>query len=160
MAKKADSAKSKPDRLAAYQQAEFGLSRGMGIKEVTETWGLPTDMRTDRNYTFMHWCDMRVALLIDGVLEGWDAPFADSKAGARLYKYGEPWTVASMRWGVDRKIEGYSGPLLGRGEIQRWTPLRWVVLDSHGHIVSWCDAAQHRAPVTPPAFNPPWDTGR
>jgi hypothetical protein len=115
MAKKADSAKSKPDRLAAYQQAEFGLSRGMGIKEVTETWGLPTDMRTDRNYTFMHWCDMRVALLIDGVLEGWDAPFADSKAGARLYKYGEPWTAASMRWGVDRKIEGYSGPLLGRG---------------------------------------------
>jgi hypothetical protein len=95
--------------------------------------------------------------MIDGELRAWDAPFADSKAGIHLFSYGEPWIHASQRWGVDRKIEPFSGPGIGRGDKQKWTDLRWVVTDSHGNIVGWCDAAKHRDAVRPPAFNPPWD---
>jgi hypothetical protein len=98
-----------------------------------------------------------MALVIDGRLQAWDAPFPDSKRGATLFTYGEPWTHAAARWGFDRKNVPYSGPHVGRGEIQRWTPLRWIVTDSHGGIVGWCDAAEHRSAVAPPAFNPPWD---
>ena len=145
------------DRWSAYREPGLRLSLGMSVRQVVEAWGLPTDIREDRNYTFMHWCDMRMVLLVDGQARAWDAPFRDSKKGAQLYSYGEPWTHASQRWGADRKTVAYQGPLLGRGETQKWTDLRWVVTDSHGSIVGWCDAAEHRSPVRPPAFNPPWD---
>jgi hypothetical protein len=102
----------------------------------------------------MHWCDMRMVMLVDGRLRAWDAPFPDSVAGAALFTYGEPWTRASQRWGYERSHEPYSGPVVGRGETQRWTDLRWIVTDSHGAIVGWCDAAKHRAAERPPAFNP------
>lgn len=147
-----------PEPDPRYQRAELGLAAGMDVRNVVERWGLPTDIRTERNYTFMHWCDMRIALLIDGVLQSWDAPFADSRAAIRLFKYGEPWTAAVHKWGKDRRNQPFTGPMLEKGEVQRWTELRWIVTDSHGNIVSWCDAAEHRSPSRPPAFNPPWDT--
>jgi hypothetical protein len=105
----------------------------------------------------MHWCDMRMALLVDGKLVAWGAPFKDSKRGANLFKYGEPWTVAVQRWGIDRTRKSFQGGDVGFGEKQMGTDLRWIVLDSHGNIVGWCDAAEYRTPVVPPAFNPPWD---
>jgi hypothetical protein len=80
-----------------YQRPGLGLAVGMGTRDVVEQWGLPTDVRNDRNWTFMHWCDMRVVLLIDAELKQWDAPFADSIKGASLYRYGSPWIAAAQR---------------------------------------------------------------
>ena len=145
------------DPLDIYRNTALGLSVGLDMRGVIERWGLPTTTRNDRNWIFMRWCDQRMAALIDGKLDLWDAPFKDSVRGAQLFKYGEPWTAASQRWGADRKVDPYSGPQVGRGETHKWTPLRWVVTDSHGNIVGWCDAAEHRDPKIPPAFNPPWD---
>lgn len=141
-----------------YQKPGLRLRVGMSERQVIESWGLPTDLHDyGGGWYFLWWCDMRMALMVDGRLRSWDAPFEDSVRGANLFSYGEPWIRASQRWGYERKVEAYSGPRLGRGEVQKWTPLRWVVTDSHGRLVSWCDAAEHRSPEPPPAFNPPWD---
>lgn len=152
-------AEPRTDPLDPYRLPGLRLSLGMNVQQVVSMWGLPTEMSTDRGYTIMHWCDARIALLVKGVLRAWDAPFADSRKGATLYSYGEPWIRASQRWGSDPnqlKIEPYSGPLLGRGEVRKWTPLRWIVTDQQGNISGWCDAAEHRPPVRPPAFNVPF----
>jgi hypothetical protein len=98
-----------------------------------------------------------MVLMIDGKLARWLALEDDAKRGAQLFKYGEPWITAAQRWGADRKIAPFSGPLLGRGETHKWSPNRWVVTDSHGNIVGWCDTSKGWPPDIPPAFNPPWD---
>jgi hypothetical protein len=155
-----DKAEPKPDPFAPHRPPGLRLSRGMNTQQVVEMWGLPTETKSERDWTFMHWCDARIALLVRGKLEAWDAPFDDSKKGATLYSYGDPWIRSTQRWSSDPnelKIEPFNGPLQGRGETRKWSPLRWVTTDQRGNITGWCDAAEHRAPARPPAFNPPWN---
>lgn len=150
--------------------ARYGLTRGMSVRAVMERWGFPGQLPRivrepsgTRVAAFYHWCDLRIAMFIDGALAEWDAPLNDSKRGVTLFRYGEPWIRASQRWGYQpRKVESFSGPEVGRGEVHHWDDAegkwtRWVMTDSHGAIVGWCERTNGRTVDPPTPFNPPWD---
>ncbi len=145
-------------RLDGYPASGYGLAVGMSGNDVIRRWGRPHEINViEPDSVFFHYCDLRTAFIYKGELVSWSARFPDSESGATLYKFGEPWIRAVQKWGYERAHKSYSNSGSDRGDIEQWTPNRWVVTDAQGNIVSWCDAADYRSPVTPPQKRTAWE---
>jgi hypothetical protein len=145
-------------RLNGYPAAGYGLSVGMTGNDVIKRWGRPHEINVvNGDAVFFHYCDLRVAFIFRGELVSWSALFPDGEKGAALYNYGEPWTDAVQKWGAKRDRRAFMSNSGDTGDVEKWAPNRWVVTDAQGYIVSWCDAANYRPPVTPPQNITAWE---
>ncbi len=145
-------------RLDGYPATGYGLSVGMSGNDVIQRWGRPHEINVvSEDAVFFHYCDLRVAFIFRGELVSWSAMFPDSEKGAGLYSYGEPWTDAVQKWGAKRDRRAFMSAAGDTGDVEKWTPNRWIVTDAQGNIVSWCDAANYRPPVTPPQKITEWE---
>ena len=104
---------------------------------------------------FFDYCDGRIALFMKGEVASWSALFPESKARIRLFNYGDPWTRAPLKWGYERDRKTFLNCGSDRGDVQTWAPSRWIVTDSQGNIVTWCDAAYSSMP--PPTHKTAWE---
>jgi hypothetical protein len=145
-------------RLDGYPKEGFGLREGMLPAQVVRVWGRPHEVTVfSARATFFDYCDWRVAMFWDGKLASWSALFADSKRGVSLFRYAEPWIGGPQTWGVERRRYTYMHDVNDRGDVQFWSGQRWIVTDTHGNIVSWCDADVSRPDTAPPTRRTPWE---
>jgi len=145
-------------RLDGFPKLGHRLTVGMPPAAVIEAWGRPHEVVSHGPTTlFFHYCDLRTALFWKGRLASWSALFEDSQRGTALFSYGESWKAASTKWGYQRNHRAFMFSGGARGEIQEWSPQRWIVTNAEGGIVSWCDAADHRPPTPPPTVSTPWE---
>lgn len=143
--------------LDGWPASGDGLIVGMSGKAVVKSWGRPHDINVvNRDSVFFHYCDLRTAYIYKGELVSWSALFPDSKKGAALYRYGDPWIRAAQKWGYQRERNSFNNSATDRGDVQRWSPTKWVVTDAQGNIVSWCDTTDY-PPVIPPLNKTEWE---
>jgi hypothetical protein len=145
-------------RLDGYPKEGHGLKEGMPPSQVVKIWGRPHEVDVfNARATFFHYCDWRTAMFYDGKLASWSAHFPDSKRGVSLFRYSETWIGAPQTWGMERRRTNYMHGVNDRGEVQFWSGQRWIVTDTHGNIVSWCDADVTRPDTAPPTRKTPWE---
>jgi hypothetical protein len=145
-------------RLDGWPKSGEGLVKGMQPGAVIQRWGRPHQVEiVGEHGLFFDYCDSRIAFFWRGALSSWAAIFPDSKAGAYLYSYGQPWAIASQKWGFEREQKAYSNSVSDRGNVQTWAKSRWIVTDAQGNIVSWCDAAPPGSAMAPPTRRTPWE---
>ena len=143
-------------RLDGWPKSGDGLSEGMSPRDVIGQWGRPHQGDVvDRRGLFFDYCDFRVAFFFDGKLASWVALFPETKAGAHLFIYGEPWKAGPLKWGVERERVGFTNAVSDHGDVQTWAKGRWIVTDSQGNIVSWCDSSG--SSMSPPTRRTAWE---
>lgn len=145
-------------RLDGRPKSGGGLTEHMSASAVIRQWGRPHQIDVvDRDLMFFDYCDYRLAAFWKGKLALWVLPFPESKAGAALYRYGEPWTSAPQKWGIDRERKTYMNSGVDRGDVQKWNAGRWIVTDTNGNIVSWCDTPTPQLSTPPPTSKSAWE---
>lgn len=145
-------------RLDGRPKSGGGLVEHMPASSVIRQWGRPHQIDVvDGNVVFFDYCDYRLAAFWKGKLALWVLPFPESNAGAFLFRYGEPWTSAPKRWGIDRDRKTYMNSASDRGDVQKWNSGRWIVTDANGNIVSWCDTPTPQQSTPPPTRKSVWE---
>ena len=143
-------------RLNGWPKSGDGLVEGMAPRDVIRRWGRPhkVDIVEERGL-FFDYCDARAAFFFDGKLTSWSALFPESKAGSSLFVYGEPWKVASLRWGIERDRRSFSNSASDRGDVQTWGKGKWIVTDAAGNITAWCESRGSSS--MPPTLKTAWE---